>query len=83
MTSDVLASEFADELVMLNLRDGVYYGLDHAGMRVWQLLQRPSTVAELRDAILHEYDVEPLRCLHDLLKLLSDLAAHGLIEMKA
>jgi Coenzyme PQQ synthesis protein D (PqqD) len=82
VTRDVLASDFADELVLLNLRDGVYYGLDHAGVRIWQLLQQPSTMAELRDAILHEYDVEPGRCSKDLLSLLADLAAHGLVEVR-
>ena len=34
-----------DEVVLLNLRDGVYYGLDGVGARVWTLVQEPRTVA--------------------------------------
>jgi hypothetical protein len=82
VTRDVLATEFEDELVVLNLQDGVYYGLDHAGVRIWQLLQKPSSVAELRDVLLDEYDVDAERCRRDLVALLSDLAARGLVEIK-
>jgi len=82
VTGDVLATEFEDELVVLNLQDGVYYGLDHAGVRIWQLLQKPSRVADLRNVLLNEYDVDSERCHRDLVALLSDLAARGLVEIK-
>ncbi|HEY6361484.1 MAG TPA: hypothetical protein VIX63_10285 [Vicinamibacterales bacterium] len=32
---DVLTSEFDSELVILDLRQGVYYGLEHVGARIW------------------------------------------------
>jgi coenzyme PQQ synthesis protein D (PqqD) len=82
VTGDVLATEFEDELVVLNLQDGVYYGLDHAGVRIWQLLQKPSRVADLRNVLLTEYDVDSERCHRDLVALLSDLATRGLVEIK-
>jgi len=71
-----------DEVVLLSLKRGVYYGLDPVGSRVWQLLETPQTVAALRDAILEEYDVTPERCEEDLFALLRHLAEEELIEVR-
>lgn len=76
-----ISCELADQVVILTLRTGMYYGLDPVGARIWHLIQEPRTVPELRDALLQEYDVEPERCERDLLILLEALAANGLIEV--
>jgi len=79
---DQVSSNLDGEAAILNLKNGVYYGLDPVGARIWSLIQEPTTVAELRDAIVEEYEVEPDRCERDLLALLRDLAAEGLIEVR-
>ena len=79
---DLLASAFGAELVILNLKDSVYYGLEDVGVRIWSLLKRPVTVAAIRDALVAEYDVEPDRCERDVRALLRDLASRGLIEIR-
>ena len=68
------------EAAILNVETGTYYGLDNVGARIWQLLQKPSRVADIRDTIVAEYDVERERCENDLLKLLDDLAEAGLVQ---
>jgi hypothetical protein len=45
-------------------------------------LKQPKTVAEIRDAILEEYEVEEKRCEHDLLTLLEEMRSEGLIEVR-
>lgn len=77
----VLASDFGAEQVILNLRDGVYYGLQDVGARIWQLLQRPTTVPAMCAALVEEYEVEPERCERDLLALIADLSARGLVTI--
>jgi len=79
---DLLASAFGQELVILSLKDGVYYGLEDVGARIWELLQRPIRVSALRDALVAEYEVEPARCGRDLRSLLQDLAGRGLVEVR-
>jgi hypothetical protein len=64
------------------MKNGVYYGLNPVGARIWSLIQDPTTVKVLRDAIFNEYDVEADRCERDLLVLLQDLASNELIEVK-
>ena len=82
VSPDQVSSDLAGEVVMLNLKNGTYYGLDEVGAHVWALIQEPRAVAAIRDSILAEYDVEPERCEQDLLALLGDLADNGLIEVR-
>ena len=67
------------EVVILQMKDGVYYSLDPVGARVWDEMKKPALVRELRDLIVAEYEVEPDRCERDLLKLLGELAKARLI----
>lgn len=76
-----VSSDLQGEVAILGLRAGVYYGLDAVGGRIWNLLQKPKTVNEIRDVLLKEYDVEADRCERDLLALLQQLADEGLIEV--
>jgi coenzyme PQQ synthesis protein D (PqqD) len=72
-----------EESAILNLKNSVYYGLDPVGARIWNLLQQPRSVAELRDALLAEYEVEPDRCERDLLGLLEKMCEEGLIQVQS
>lgn len=72
-----------DESAILNLKNSVYYGMNAVGTRVWNLLQKPRSVGDLRDALLEEYDVEAERCEQDLLDLLEKMRVEGLIEVRA
>ena len=79
---DQVSCDLGREAVILNLKSGVYYGLDPVGARVWSLIQEPRTVSVVLDTLLEEYDVEPGRCESDLFVLLDDLAGRDLLEIK-
>jgi hypothetical protein len=78
----LIGCDLAGEQVILDLKSGVYYGLDLVGSRIWQLIQTPTSVRKVRDTILEEYDVDAERCERDLLALLQELASRELIEVK-
>jgi hypothetical protein len=77
-----LSANLDDEVVILHVNAGAYYGLDQVGVFVWNLIQEPRRVSDIRDAICEEYEVKLERCEHDLLTLLEELAAYQLIEVK-
>jgi hypothetical protein len=79
---DQVFCSLAEESVILNLKSGMYYGLDPVGSFVWKLIQTERDLREIRDLILEEYDVEPERCEQDLVELLNDFSAQGLVEIK-
>lgn len=82
VSSEQVSSELAGEAVILDLKSGNYYGLDEVGARIWELIQKPKTVREVRDAIMAEYDVDAARCEQDLQKLLTELASQQIIEVQ-
>jgi hypothetical protein len=79
---DQVSADLAGEAVILNLKSGVYYGLNPVGARIWQLIQEPKAVTTIRDSLLEEYEVKTDSCERDLLALLRELAAVGLVEVK-
>jgi hypothetical protein len=79
---DQASSDLGGEMAILDLKAGVYYGLDAVGARIWSLIQEPRTVNEIRDILLEEYEVEPEHCERDLLALLRRLADEGLVEVR-
>ena len=79
---DQVSCDLAGEAAILNIKSGVYYGLDPVGARIWTLVQEPRKVAEIQTAITEEYDVEPERCARDLTGLLEKLLEEGLIEVR-
>lgn len=79
---DQVSSELVDESVILNLKTGMYYGLNEVGASVWQLLQQPKTVADICDAIEQEYDVDTTQCEADVLTLLKDMIEAQLVVIK-
>lgn len=82
VTKDQVSCDLAGEAAILNIKSGVYYGLDPVGARIWNLMQEPRKVAEIQSEITNEYEVEPERCARDLVGLLDKLLAEGLIEVR-
>jgi hypothetical protein len=81
-STDQVSSDLAGDAAILNLKSGVYYGLDPVGAHIWSLIQEPVTFAQIRDALLDYYDVEKSRLESDLRDLLGQLAEHGLVEIR-
>ena len=70
------------EVVILNMKDDVYYGLDQVGGRIWNLIQEPITFGEIIQKLLEEFDVEDQQCSADVLGLLEDMLSKGLIVVQ-
>jgi len=76
-----ISCDLGDEVAILHLGSGLYYGLNGVGARVWALIQEPRSISDLGDAILREYEVDQPRCERDLAALLTALAKAELIEV--
>lgn len=79
---DQVSCSLGDDFVILDLKAGMYFGLDNVGALVWKLLQEPRRIADLRQAILDAFEVAPDVCERDLLALLRDLVERNLVEIK-
>jgi hypothetical protein len=79
--SSQVSCQLGGETVVLHFDKGLYFGLNEMGTLIWNQVQQPRKVQEIRDAILREYDVSVEQCDRDLFTLLGELAEEGLLEV--
>lgn len=80
-SKDQISCDLEGEAAILNLKSGTYFGLDLVGAAIWSLIGQPRRVVEIRNALIDQFDVEAERCTRDLVRLLGELHAHGLIQV--
>ena len=81
-SKDQFSCPLGDDTVILDMKAGLYFSLDNVGAAIWDLVQQPKTVREIRDAILGTFEVEADVCQRDLVALLRDLAGKNLVELR-
>jgi hypothetical protein len=81
-TKEQISTDLGGEVVILALQSGRYFSLNDVGSLIWNLMQEPKTVLQIRDAILDQYEVEVERCQQDILTLIRNLLAESLVEIK-
>jgi coenzyme PQQ synthesis protein D (PqqD) len=82
VAEDVVFRELDGEAVLLNLQSGVYFGLDPVGTRIWQLCQEHGSIRAVWQALQGEFDASPDILRSDLLELLDELSAEGLVTIQ-
>jgi coenzyme PQQ synthesis protein D (PqqD) len=73
--------DLAGEMAIVNFDNGVYYGLDPTGARIWNLLREPSTIDKLCDVLAGVFDVDRSTLESDVRAFVGDLADQGLVEI--
>ena len=48
---DQVSCDIGNQIAILNLKSGVYYGLDAVGTRVWELVQQPRSLKEIESSL--------------------------------
>ena len=76
---EVFASEIDNEVVMMHIKTGKYYGLDDIGSRIWEMMEEKIRVEDLIQQLLEEYEVSEEECTRDVLELLENLQTNDLI----
>ena len=80
----VLETKVDEEIVLMNLNGGIYYGLDEVASRVWGILSaKPMTLDTLCEVLIAEYKVDRLSCQEDTRSFLGTLIERGLVKEEA
>ena len=69
-----------DETVLLDLKSGMYFGLDGVGKRIWESISDGDNLGETAAMIAAEYEVEEARAQSDVIEFASELVERGLLE---
>jgi hypothetical protein len=80
VSSQAVARQLEDEIVILHLGNGTYFGLDVVGARIWQLMGEGKSLNEVCNIVLDEYEVSREDIERDIVALTKDLLAHDLVS---
>ncbi len=78
--SACLSPDEQNNVIILGLRDGLYFELNEVGAKIWGLLQEPRTVESVVNALLEVYDVPRADCEADVLSICEQMLQRGLLE---
>ena len=78
---DVLSQTVDNEVVLLDLKNESYFGLNEVGARLWQLVQDNHDLQDVYAIIGDEYDVDAVALQQDLDKLVDDLVKAELLQV--
>ena len=74
-----IANTVGDEMVVLHLGNGTYFGLDPIGSLLWETLTKGEPPSAACDLILDRYEVDRETVEHDLRQFMDELAKGDLI----
>jgi hypothetical protein len=80
---EILESAVDGEVIALDIAQGECYGFNPVASSIWHLLETETSVAEICDKLCKEFDVERDVCEADVTRLLGELRAAGLVDVKA
>ena len=80
-SDDLTFADLDGEAVLLDEREGVYYGLNEVGNRILKLIRQPREVEEVLQVVLDEYEVEPNQLRSDVMSFIRTMQEKELISI--
>jgi hypothetical protein len=79
---EVIAAEADQDLVMVSVATGHYYGLSDVARDIWETIERPVKISDLVDDLTASYHVDSSSCEVQTLSFLEALLDEGLLQVK-
>lgn len=81
-SSGCIDAELDNELVIMSIAQNKFHTLDATGMRIWDLLAQPTTIAAMTRHLMQIYDVTREVCEDHLLALLAQMRQQKLVVLR-
>jgi hypothetical protein len=79
---EVIAAEADQDLIMVSVATGHYYGVSDVARDIWDAIERPKRVSDLIDDLTAAYDIDSSSCKDQTLSFLEALLNEGLLQVK-
>ncbi len=77
-TPSAVAADLNGEMIIMDVESGQYFGLEGIGADVWSIIERPTSIKVICDAIVAKYEVSREVCQADIFALIEELNGLGL-----
>lgn len=76
-----MSTEMDGELVMMNISQGAFFGMNVVGREIWNLLDQPRDEQELVALLLEKFDVDEATCRAEAAAFIEQLTKNNLIDI--
>jgi hypothetical protein len=75
-------TEVEQSYVLMDLKRGIYLGLDAVASHIWQSLSEHGDMSRAADELCRDYDVDREQAMADIELWVSELASKGLVLLR-
>ena len=79
---EIIAAQAGEDLVMVSIENGQYYGVSQVAKEIWQAIQRPTKVSDLITDLVENYNVDRTLCEKETLLFLEQLMVEHLLQVR-
>ena len=79
---EVIAAEADQELIMVSIPTGHYYGVSDVAREIWDAIEQPKKISDLVNDLTASYRIDRLSCEEQTLSFLEALLDEGLLQVK-
>ena len=70
---EIITSEIDDEIVMMSIDEGKYFGLNVIGSAIWEILEQPQAIEDIISSLLKRFDVSEEQCQAESFTFIEDM----------
>ena len=79
---EVIAAEADQDLIMVSIASGYYYGISNVAREIWDAIERPKRISDLIQDLTTTYNIDQTSCEDQTLSFLETLLKEGLVRVK-
>jgi hypothetical protein len=79
--SEPFSATVKEEVIMLSLRGGAYFGLNPVGSEIWNMLAQPRRLGDLCATLSQIYDADADTIIRETSDFVEALLARGLVRV--
>ena len=79
---DVIGAKAGEDIVMVSIANGFYYGVSDVAREIWEAIERPKKISDLIDDLAESYNVDRSLCEKQTLSFLDSLLTERLLQVK-
>jgi hypothetical protein len=79
---EVIAAAADQDLVMVSIATGYYYGVSEVAREIWDAIGSPKKISDLVDDLTANYEIDSSSCEEQTLSFLNALLDEGLLQVK-
>ena len=77
--SGIISNKLDDEIIMMSIEKGEYYGLNQIASRIWEIIENPISFDILITHLTEEFEVSREACIADVKTFLHLLEEKNLV----